>query len=239
MLNGIVHVPPPVNEPVRSYAPGLARARLAQAPARRDATASDRDPAASSAAARCAPATPARRSARTTTATCSPPTTRPARPRSSRRSPPRARRWRDWSEMPWEERAAVFLKAADLLAGPWRDTVNAATMLGQSKTVYQAEIDAACELIDFWRFNAALHAARSTPSSRSRRAGMWNYVEYRAARGLRLRGDAVQLHRDRRQPADRAGADGQHRAVEAGVDRDPLELLHDAGCSRRRACRRA
>ena len=56
--------------------------------------------------------------------------------------------------MPWEDRAAVFLKAADLLAGPWRDTVNAATMLGQAKTVYQAEIDSACELIDFFRFNA-------------------------------------------------------------------------------------
>jgi 1-pyrroline-5-carboxylate dehydrogenase len=63
--------------------------------------------------------------------------------------------WRVWSEMPWEARAAVFLKAADLLAGPWRDTVNAATMLGQSKNVFQAEIDAAAELCDFWRFNAA------------------------------------------------------------------------------------
>ena len=55
--------------------------------------------------------------------------------------------------MPWEERAAIFLKAAELLAGPWRDTLNAATMLGQSKNVYQAEIDSACELIDFFRFN--------------------------------------------------------------------------------------
>ena len=61
--------------------------------------------------------------------------------------------WHDWSEMDWQARAAIFLKAADLLAGPWRDTVNAATMLGQSKTVYQAEIDSAAELIDFWRFN--------------------------------------------------------------------------------------
>ncbi len=61
--------------------------------------------------------------------------------------------WHDWSRTPWEERAAVLLRAAELLAGPWRMTLNAATMLGQSKTAHQAEIDAACELIDFWRFN--------------------------------------------------------------------------------------
>ena len=62
---------------------------------------------------------------------------------------------REWSNRSLEERAAVFLRAADLLAGPWRARLNAATMLGQSKTVYQAEIDAACELVDFWRFNVA------------------------------------------------------------------------------------
>ena len=67
--------------------------------------------------------------------------------------------WSEWSRLPWTERAAVFLRAADLLAGPWRDTLNAATMLGQSKTAHQAEIDAACELIDFLRFNVA-YAAR-------------------------------------------------------------------------------
>src|SRR5207237_7031068 len=61
--------------------------------------------------------------------------------------------WQDWHRTPWEDRAAVFLRAAELLAGPWRATLNAATMLGQSKTVHQAEIDAACELIDFWHFN--------------------------------------------------------------------------------------
>src|SRR3954470_10343235 len=61
--------------------------------------------------------------------------------------------WEDWSRTPWEERAAVLLRAAELLAGPWRQTLNAATMLGQSKTAHQAEIDSACELIDFWRFN--------------------------------------------------------------------------------------
>ena len=60
--------------------------------------------------------------------------------------------WRDWSRLPGRS-SAVFLRAAELLAGPWRDTMNAATMLGQSKTAHQAEIDAACELVDFLRFN--------------------------------------------------------------------------------------
>ena len=76
-------------------------------------------------------------------------TSRAGRARSSARSRPRARPGSDWSRLPWEERAAVFLRAAELLAGPWRATLNAATMLGQSKTAHQAEIDAACELIDF------------------------------------------------------------------------------------------
>ncbi|HZD88133.1 MAG TPA: aldehyde dehydrogenase family protein, partial [Gaiellaceae bacterium] len=61
--------------------------------------------------------------------------------------------WEDWSRTAWEDRAAIVLRAAELLAGPWRQTLNAATMLGQSKTAHQAEIDAACELVDFWRFN--------------------------------------------------------------------------------------
>jgi 1-pyrroline-5-carboxylate dehydrogenase len=91
--------------------------------------------------------------------------------------------WRTWSETPWEARAAVFLKAAELLAGPWRDTVNAATMLNQSKSVYQAEIDAACETIDFFRFNPAFmrHIYAQQPAS-SR--GVWNYVDYRPLEGF-------------------------------------------------------
>ena len=79
-----------------------------------------------------------------------PPGRRRARAAGDRR---RREAWKDWSRWPWEERAAVFLRAAELLAGPWRDTLNAATMLGQSKTAHQAEIDAACESIDFLRFN--------------------------------------------------------------------------------------
>ena len=93
--------------------------------------------------------------------------------------------WREWSEMAWEDRAAVFLKAADLLAGPWRDTANAATMLNQSKTVFQAEIDSACELIDFWRYNPYYMRQLYTEQPGSDR-GIWDTVEYRALEGFVL-----------------------------------------------------
>lgn len=93
--------------------------------------------------------------------------------------------WHDWSEMPWESRAAIFLRAADLLAGPWRQRLNAATVLGQSKTAIQAEIDSACELIDFWRFNVGyaeeLHAQQPASSP-----GIWNYTDYRPLEGFVL-----------------------------------------------------
>jgi 1-pyrroline-5-carboxylate dehydrogenase len=92
--------------------------------------------------------------------------------------------WHEWSELGWESRVAVFMKAADLLAAPrWRDTINAATMLNQSKTVYQAEIDAAAELCDFWRFNA--HFVRNMYADQPISGpGMWNQVEYRALEGF-------------------------------------------------------
>jgi len=91
--------------------------------------------------------------------------------------------WEEWSVLPWEARAAVFLKAAELLAGPWRDTINAATMLGQSKTAYQSEIDAAAEQVDFWRFNAYFVQSvyRGQPNSAP---GIWDYVEYRPLEGF-------------------------------------------------------
>ena len=91
--------------------------------------------------------------------------------------------WKEWSEASWEERASVLLRAADLLAGPWRDTVNAATMLGQSKTAFQAEIDSACELIDFWRFNPYFMRVLYTEQPWSH-PGIWNRVEYRALEGF-------------------------------------------------------
>ncbi len=93
------------------------------------------------------------------------------------------RAWKEWSRRPWEERAAVFLRAADLLAGPWRDTVNAATMLGQSKTAHQAEIDAACELIDFWRFNV-WYAEKIYQEQPMSAPGMWNRMDHRPLEGF-------------------------------------------------------
>jgi 1-pyrroline-5-carboxylate dehydrogenase len=90
-----------------------------------------------------------------------------------------------WRALSFDDRAAIFLKAADLLAGPWRATLNAATMLGQSKSPYQAEIDAACELIDFWRFN--VHFARRLLSEQPESApGTWNRMEYRPLEGFVL-----------------------------------------------------
>ncbi|MDQ3709956.1 MAG: aldehyde dehydrogenase family protein, partial [Actinomycetota bacterium] len=91
----------------------------------------------------------------------------------------------EWAAMPWTERAGVFLRAAELLAGPWRDTINAATMLGQSKTVYQAEIDAACELIDFWRYNVAF-AERIYAEQPVSAPGTWNRMEHRPLEGFVL-----------------------------------------------------
>lgn len=95
------------------------------------------------------------------------------------------RAWRDWSQWPWVERATVFLKAADLLAGRWRYRLNAATMLGQSKTVHQAEIDSAAELIDFWRFNAHFMHRLYGEQPLSVR-GNWNRVDYRPLEGFVL-----------------------------------------------------
>ncbi len=92
---------------------------------------------------------------------------------------------REWAAMDFSDRAAVFLKAADLLAGPWRPVLNAATMLGQSKTAFLAEIDSACEIVDFWRFNVAfaeqIYSQQPTSSP-----GQWNRLEHRPLEGFVL-----------------------------------------------------
>ncbi|HET7631551.1 MAG TPA: aldehyde dehydrogenase family protein, partial [Gemmatimonadaceae bacterium] len=89
----------------------------------------------------------------------------------------------DWADWAWEDRAAVFLRAAELLATTWRDTANAAAMLNQSKTVYQAEIDSACELIDFWRFNP--HYAQELYDEQPLSShAMWNQLDYRPLEGF-------------------------------------------------------
>ncbi len=89
----------------------------------------------------------------------------------------------EWAALPWEARVSVFLKAADLLAGPYRDVLNGATMLGQSKTCHQAEIDSACELVDFYRFNSYYYEQilREQPESMP---GMWNRLEHRPLEGF-------------------------------------------------------
>src|SRR6266568_4821119 len=91
--------------------------------------------------------------------------------------------WREWSAWSLADRAAVFLKAADLLAGRHRAFVNATTMLGQSKTAHQAEIDAACELIDFFRFNVQ-YAERVYAEQPLSVSGVWNYLDYRPLEGF-------------------------------------------------------
>lgn len=89
----------------------------------------------------------------------------------------------DWSTMRWEDRAAIFLKAADLLAGPWRQVLNASTMLGQSKTAHQAEIDAAAEMVDFFRFNVH-YAEKIYGEQPLSDPGMWNRSQYRSLEGF-------------------------------------------------------
>lgn len=92
---------------------------------------------------------------------------------------------KEWTELSWQHRAAIFLRAADLIAGPYRAKINAATVLGQSKNIHEAEIDAACELIDFYRFGIKFMTEiyDQQPGSNP---GLWNYMEYRPLEGFIL-----------------------------------------------------
>ena len=181
--NGVRQLPPTVNEPVRSYAPGSPeraslQARLAAMETERPDIPAVIDGKEVRHKGSTHNATSPHKH-RHVTATVHAATTKDVQ--AAIASGQRA--WREWSEWSWEERAAVFLKAADLLAGPWRDTINAATMLGQSKTVYQSEIDAACEMTDFFRFNVAF--ARELCAEQPISApGMWNQSEYRPLEGF-------------------------------------------------------
>jgi 1-pyrroline-5-carboxylate dehydrogenase len=182
-VDAITQVPAPRNEPVLDYAPGSPErtqlqaelTRLATAPEELTATIGGRQRMAGGAAfdvvAPHAHAQVLGTSAHATAADATDAMT------AAKAAAP------GWAELSQDDRAAVFLKAADLLAGPWRQTLNAATMLGQSKTAQQAEIDSACELADFWRYNVhfarQIHAEQPVSSP-----GVWNRVDHRPLEGV-------------------------------------------------------
>ncbi|MBA3340136.1 MAG: L-glutamate gamma-semialdehyde dehydrogenase, partial [Geodermatophilaceae bacterium] len=175
-------VPPPLNEPVRSYAPGSAE--RAELKTRLATMAKERIEI---------PLVIGGESVRTgDTAESVMPhdhghvlaTWHRAEPRHVHDAIDAAQRASaDWANCAWEDRAAVFLRAAELLTTTWRQTINAATMLNQSKTAYQAEIDAACELIDFWRFNPAYAQELHDEQPLSNNT-MWNQLDYRPLEGF-------------------------------------------------------
>ncbi|MEH1128507.1 L-glutamate gamma-semialdehyde dehydrogenase [Micromonospora sp. CPCC 206061] len=182
-MDAVSAVPPPRNEPVRNYAPGSAereslRSRLTELAADRlDLTMTVDGEQRMASGAPIDVVQPHRhrhvlgvtRNATTADAAAAVAAAKKAAPM--------------WRALSYEDRAAIFLRAADLLAGPWRDTLNGATMLGQSKTVYQAEIDAACELIDFLRFNVYFgHKLLGEQPLSS--PGMWNRFDHRPLEGF-------------------------------------------------------
>jgi 1-pyrroline-5-carboxylate dehydrogenase len=184
MSNGVFRIPVPRNEPVLSYAPGTPeraalKARLAELSSEEieiPLVIGGREVRTGRIAEARVPHRHAQRLARWHQAG-------PAEVQEAIEAAARARR--TWAAMDPFDRAAVFLRAADLLAGPWRQTVNAATMLGQSKTPHQAEIDSACEVVDFWRFNPHFmeRILQDQPVSPP---GQWNRVEYRPLEGFVL-----------------------------------------------------
>ena len=181
-FNGVRRVPPPVNEPVKAYAPGSPEKK--ELKARLAAMAGERLDI---------PLVIGGREVRTgDTAKAVMPHDhahvladwhKAGREQVEQAVAAAAAARREWAAWPWEDRAAVFLRAAELLATTWRATVNAATMLGQSKTAFQAEIDSAAELVDFWRFNPfyAQELYHEQPLSTP---AMWNQLDYRPLEGF-------------------------------------------------------
>ncbi|MGY2029794.1 L-glutamate gamma-semialdehyde dehydrogenase [Nocardia gipuzkoensis] len=182
-MDAVVAPPAPVNEPVGSFAPGTAeRERLRVKLAELAATPTDIANVIGGVhrggrGERVRVVQPHRHAAVLgTVATAGPGEVRDAIAAATAAAP-------DWRALSFAERAAIFLRAADLLAGPWRETIAAATMLGQSKTAYQAEIDTPCELVDFWRFN--VHFARRILAEQPMSApGVWNQMDYRPLEGF-------------------------------------------------------
>ena len=180
--SGRPHVPPPVNEPVFDYAPDSPeRARLAAALARAAAERLDLPLVIGGTRIRTGRRRPVVMPCDHRHVLADAHQAGPAHIRMALEAAERARR--DWAGWPWADRLAVFLKAADLLATTWRDRVNAATMLGQAKTAHQSEIDAACELADFWRFNVA-YAAEIYAEQPASPRGVWNQLDYRPLEGF-------------------------------------------------------
>jgi 1-pyrroline-5-carboxylate dehydrogenase len=181
-FSGVRRVPPPTNEPIRAYAPG--------SPERAALKARLKDMAGEQVE---IPVVVGGREIRTgdTVDVVMPhdhghvlATMHKARASDVEAAISAARKaWKEWAAWPWEDRAAVVLKAAELLTTSWRNTILASTMLGQSKTVHQAEIDAACEMIDFFRFNVAFaeELYREQPQTDH---SMWNMSDYRALEGF-------------------------------------------------------
>ncbi len=181
VMNGIPNVPPPANEPVVSYAPGTPeRARLKASLAELAGTVTDiplwigGDSVHGTATEVVMPHDHQRVVGRASNA-------RPEHVLAAIEAAERARP--EWAALSQADRSAVFLKAADLLTGPFRDRINAATMLGQSKTCHQAEIEAACELADFWRFNVA-YAHQLMQEQPLSPPGLWNQTELRPLDGF-------------------------------------------------------
>ncbi len=181
-MNGIVKVPPPRNEPVLSYAPGTPeRAALKAKLTEMSGTVID------------IPLIIGGEEIRTgdTVDVVSPHDHHHVLARAHKAGPTEVKKavaaameaHHDWSTMMWEDRASIFLKAADLLAGPWRQVLNASTMLGQSKTSHQAEIDASAEMVDFFRFNVH-YAERIYSEQPFSDPGMWNRSQYRPLEGF-------------------------------------------------------